>query len=351
MNKSGRLANIELLRALAMLLIVIYHFSSHGLVLQDYDFEDSNRFANWLLRGVGYIGVNVYILISSFFLCEGKFKTKKLFQLLLEVWFYSVFIYVICVRVGWVNFSLKSLFTSFFPTLCGEYWFITSYVVLYLLSPFLNKGIHALVPQEGVLQEHFRIIDIPLVRLSILLFLFFSVVPNFVFFSPWLHFGGTCGIVWMIVVYIWGATLRQVVRLDKLKTKKKIIWSLAILFWILPLITKVIIANISVMITGQVIGSSIFYMNNSIIVVASSVFTFLAFLTIDIKSGIVSSAINKFAPSTLAIYLIHDNNYIRPNLWTTINEVLDNRIIIFQTIFFSLLIFLICGGGCPRTLT
>lgn len=339
MEKIRRLANIELLRIVAMLLIVCYHFSSHGLVLVDYDFDDSNRFFNWLMRGIGYIGVNVYILISAYFLCKGSFKFKKLIQLILEVWFYSLAIYMLMVVTHQVPFSPKGFCTSFLPTLFSQYWFVTCYVVLYILSPFLNRVIRHLY-ESGAANSRNIILSNPLFKFTALLLVLFSVIPQFVPFSEWLHFGGTCGIVWMTVVYFIGASLRYFVDIEKLKEKKRTVWLLAACFWVLPLLTKVVIANISFKLTGNVVGSSLFYMNNSVIIVASSIFTFLAFCTIEVNRG--GKIINFIASSTLAVYLIHDNNYIRPLLWEKVNGLTDTDWLMLQTFAITFAIFLIC---------
>ena len=178
-----RLGNIELLRIVSMLLIVCNHFEGHALAIQGFEWGAAHLYSNWLIRGIGYIGVNLYVLISAYFLCQSSFKAKKLLKLLIEVWFYSMIIYGLFVGTGQVSFSFIGFFKSFLPTLCSQYWFITCYVVMYILSPFFNKLISTLHEKQT------------LIRFSILLFVLFCVIPNFFFFSEWIHFGGTCGIV------------------------------------------------------------------------------------------------------------------------------------------------------------
>ena len=298
-----RLGNIELLRILSMLLIVCNHFEGHALAIQGFEWDSPNLYSNWLIRGIGYIGVNLYVLISAYFLCKSTFKTKKLLQLLVEVWFYSIVIYFLFVSTGRVSFSFMGFFKSFFPTLCSQYWFITCYVVLYALSPFYNKLISSLSDNKALL------------RFVGFLLLVFSVIPNSFFFSEWVHFGGTCGIVWMSVIYFVGAAIRFLTDVEQLRKHRMWLWLGMLVCWVLPLLTKVVIAIATQKMTGSVVGSSLFYMNNSIIIVASSIFTFLAFLSMEIKSPTANRVINYIAPSTLAVYLIHDNTYIRPLVW------------------------------------
>lgn len=147
-----RLGNIELLRILSMLLIVCNHFEGHALAIQGFEWGAAHLYSNWLIRGIGYIGVNLYVLISAYFLCQSSFKAKKLLKLLIEVWFYSMIIYGLFVGTGQVSFSFMGFFKSFLPTLCSQYWFITCYVVLYALSPFFNKLIVALSEKQVLLR-------------------------------------------------------------------------------------------------------------------------------------------------------------------------------------------------------
>jgi surface polysaccharide O-acyltransferase-like enzyme len=323
-----RFGNIELLRIVSMLLIVCNHFEGHALAIQGFEWGSANLYSNWLIRGIGYIGVNLYVLISAYFLCMSSFKAKKLLKLLVEVWFYSMIIYGLFVGTGQVSFSFKGFFKSFLPTLCSQYWFVTCYVVMYILSPFFNKLILLLYNKRA------------LMRFSFLLFVLFCVIPNFFFFSEWIHFGGTCGIVWMSVVYFFGATIRYQTNIEKLKERKRLLFGGMIICWILPLITKVVIAFITQKVMGSVIGSSLFYMNNSIVIVVSSIITFLAFLSIEIKGTVI----NFVAPSTLAVYLIHDNVYVRPLLWKYSLELLGE--VQYPSVLYVLLltlgIFSIC---------
>ena len=69
-----RLGNIELLRIVSMLLIVCIHFEGHALAIQGFEWGAAHLYSNWLIRGIGYIGVNLYVLISAYFLCQSSFK-------------------------------------------------------------------------------------------------------------------------------------------------------------------------------------------------------------------------------------------------------------------------------------
>ena len=88
----SRESKIELLRIFSMLLIISLHWGGYCiniLTLKLYSFE---WFFCWFIRGIAYISVNVYVLITAYFLCKSPFRIRKLIKLVVEVWFYSVFI-------------------------------------------------------------------------------------------------------------------------------------------------------------------------------------------------------------------------------------------------------------------
>ena len=127
---------IEALRILAMLLIVVSHSAYHGGFPQEpSNFYWNNFFLDFMLTG--NLGVDLYIMISGYFLCEKTFRPVSLCKLLTQVWFYSLLGYGIYLLCGY-GFALPDLRTVLLPTLHKSYWFFTAYFVLLWLSPYLN---------------------------------------------------------------------------------------------------------------------------------------------------------------------------------------------------------------------
>lgn len=308
-KKSKRLLNVELLRILSMFFIVCNHFLGHGLCLQDYDMTDSNRFILWFLRGICYMGTNLFILISAYFQCRSHFKSKSILLLIAQVLFYSIVLYIISLLCGLTQFSYSSLISVVLPILSSSYWFVTCYVGLYLLAPFLNKLIASMSRRQ-------------LLSLLLVLFIFFSVVPTIFFNSTWLNWGGSSGIVWFIFLYFVAGYIRYYVDVESISTKKLL--SVLIIFLLLPLLTKIIIANISLHFTGRVIGSSLFFVKNSIILFPMSVFFFLAFMKIKVSGRFAERFIEFIASSMFAVYLISENMFLRESLWTYCQQIVEN---------------------------
>lgn len=66
--KEERNINIEILRIISMLMIVILHFLLHGNVLDNIMVKDyKNETILFLLETISIVAVNIYILISRIF--------------------------------------------------------------------------------------------------------------------------------------------------------------------------------------------------------------------------------------------------------------------------------------------
>ena len=48
-------------------------------------------------------------------------------------------------------FSIKLLIKSLFPITFKEYWFMTTYIVLYIFTPYLNKLINSMTKKENTI--------------------------------------------------------------------------------------------------------------------------------------------------------------------------------------------------------
>lgn len=90
----NRQANMELLRILSMLMIIVLHCLGKSGILKA-EAGAWNMGVTWFLEALCAGAVNVYILISGYFSVRSVFKIKKIFMLWLQVAFYSVWIYAI----------------------------------------------------------------------------------------------------------------------------------------------------------------------------------------------------------------------------------------------------------------
>lgn len=142
----GRMANLELLRCIAMMMVVVLHFLGKGNLLPALDGRsmDNWGYAAWLLESFCIVAVNVYMLISGYFLCTSSFKLSRLAGLWIQIEFYSVIFGMAGALSGILEqtpFDTHYILTLIFPVSMNHYWFLTAYVFLYLLLPFIGKAV------------------------------------------------------------------------------------------------------------------------------------------------------------------------------------------------------------------
>ena len=139
-----RQSNMELLRIASITMIVLFHCAYKS----GFSFEtglDANMLVVKSLWMLGELGVNLFMLLSGFFMAKGHFRWKKFILLVAEVQFY----YWLTVFFAWRNGlgelpTGRDLFLAFFPVTMNRWWFITAYILVYVLSPYLNTLIRAM---------------------------------------------------------------------------------------------------------------------------------------------------------------------------------------------------------------
>lgn len=189
--KKVRQSNIELLRIFAIIIIIINHMALHTPWRVVKSVNDARLVTQWLGTG-GRLGVNIFILISGYFLVKSTFKWRSLSKLWVQVWLYAVGIFFIFhhfTQLG-QTISLNQLRISFLPIMFNQWWFITAYIIMYLFVPFMNKFAQALSQKEY--------------RNFLLLFLVVgsvwpTIAPKISIYSD---------VVWMMFVYMIGGYIR-----------------------------------------------------------------------------------------------------------------------------------------------
>ncbi len=305
-----RMANLELLRIIAMLLIIMLHLMNHGSIIYCAKEGTWSYYVAWVLFGIGFISINVYLLISGYFLVDSRFSTWKAAKLGGQVFFYAFGITALFWLFGDVEHELKYMVFSVIPIASDFYWFISMYIGMYLLSPLMNKLIRALTRRQ-------------LGCACALCFLLVSVWPNIVYFSSTLNTAGGVSISWFLSVYLFGAYLKLYYKPDGRFGKKFLLACGAVL--LIPLsrfaieaMLKTPLSRISIL-EDLMWGYSVFYNYSSILATLAAVLMFVAFLNLEIKSVPVSRVINVAAGTAFGVYLLHDHYYIRETFWPLLN--------------------------------
>lgn len=134
MTLQQRKSNIELLRIIAMGMIVIYHIFIHGIA--------PTEILPQTILSILYIpvifGVNIFVIISGYF--GIRLSWKSFLSLMWIIAFYKLF--HLCCDTFFLNIEhpiYEWILKPFCGFVSGGGWFIDIYVLLMLISPLLNK--------------------------------------------------------------------------------------------------------------------------------------------------------------------------------------------------------------------
>ena len=136
MKNNARNSNIELLRIIAMGMIVMGHFiGQSGYAVQPMSHVD--RFLVLLLSRASRIGVNVFLIVGAWYLVDMRFKAVRVFKLYGTMLFYSSVFTLVALAIG-SSASLKDIGRGFLPFFGRALWFVSAYITLLVATPFLN---------------------------------------------------------------------------------------------------------------------------------------------------------------------------------------------------------------------
>lgn len=318
-----RQSNFELLRIVAMVMIVFHHFAVHGGFKFDSTTLSIPRFwFNFISMG-GKTGVNIFVLISGYFLIQSK-STKVSINKILKLWgqvfFYSATLYVITIALGG-GISIKQLITAFMPMTRAAWWFASTYFVLYIIHPYLNLFLHSM---DKFLYQ----------RYLMLLLLMWCIVPTFL--STAFEGNNLC---WFVTLYSL-ADYYKLFGFNKLVTKYA--GMMAIIFTILTYCSSVIFTILGTKWAFFSEHNRYFYAAQSLPTLAISVCIFVAFANLNVK---YSKWINIVSSATFGVYLIHDNRFLRPILWKTIfhnAEFQDSILLIPYSVAVAAIVYISC---------
>lgn len=306
MEKS-RNSNYELMRIISMFFIVVFHFFIHTNII-----TNTSGLLRAILIGIESIvlvHVNSFIVVTGYFQGEKKFKLKKLIKIINQTWFYKVLIMCLLVIIGIIAIPDRlSLFKVLFPIDNNTYWYISSYLILYLISPILN----IIINKTNKKEFQFTI--------SILFFII-SILSTI---SKDVYFNSNTGrsLSTFILLYFIGAYLKKY-PIEKEKIFKKFKIKNKKTFYFLGYLLLAFLSTISYIIylkfynKGPLINDTLRILGfmhisyASPIVIIQTVFYFMFFGNLNISSKLI----NKISSATLGVYLISENIYIRENLY------------------------------------
>ena len=134
-----RLSNIEFLRLLAMLYVLIVHadFGTFGApTVDDFAVRPVGVFVQFWFECFAICCVDVFVLISGWF--GIRFSLNKLWAFLFQVVFFSLGLFLLAVAITPEKSLTLEGVKSIFLFNGSDYWFIKAYLILMVLAPMLN---------------------------------------------------------------------------------------------------------------------------------------------------------------------------------------------------------------------
>ena len=325
-RKKMRQSNIELLRILALLMIISCHFATHGgFTFGIGKITIPHIWWNILELGGG-CGTNIFMMITGYFLVkntETTPKTNKAILLWLQVFFYSVMLFFLAFPLGYGDTSIKTILRSILPISFEAWWFASVYFVIYLLHPFINLALNAMNKNQYK-------------GLLVLLIIMWSIIPTITTSSFQSN-----QLIELIMMYIIGGYISKFGFFEKFKSGKwALLWAF---FTIVSIATSLGILVIGNKMTSDVIfsHSTYFYSRTNLLTIARAVCFFMTFLTLKIHNHIW---IAKVSSAMFGVYLLHDSKLLRKIIWEDIfhnvsyqntTRIIPYSIIVVLAVFIS----------------
>ena len=285
---------VDLLRLLAMFMVLCLHVYGHGGILERLPQLSAKYETAWLVECLCICCLNCYMLISGYVGVKAKYRYSNLAVLWLRVFFYSLLITASVKLFQPTAVSQRDWLESLLPVLFNRYWFFTAYFAVFLLMPLLNTACIALSRRQ-------------LGTVLTGLLVFFSVLPTVLHQDPfYTNFGSSA--VWFALAYLIGAYIR----LHGLLTS----WSRAKLFllylvsclgiWLFKLLFE---AGTARLLGNTKVGNHLF-VHVSPLVLAAAVALLLLFERLTFSDKITKH-ITILTPLAFSVYLIHEHPLFR----------------------------------------
>ena len=323
-NKSTRQSNIELLRIVAMVLIVAHHVAYHG----GGDFATNvisiNRLWNQAFTYVGKVGLDIFIIISGYFMAERKsLNISRVAKLWLQMITYSLALFAVAVIAFGASTEMRYVIIACTPFLSEQWPFVSAYMMMFILSPFINIMIRKLTKKQH--------------RLLILIILIFWVmIPTLLTFKAESNY-----FVWAVALYIIAAYVRFYPE-DFMK-KSSFYLCGALVVTVLSIVSALVFDLLGFKWTFFAEYATHFSDKQHLNVLLWAMFMFLGFKNMKIKD---SRLINTIAGLMFGVFLFHDDFYAREILW---GRIFDNVYASTKTwyiayfLFETLAVVLVCS--------
>ena len=316
----GRQSNIELLRIVAMVMIVASHFAIHGGFKYGDEISLNSVWITFFGSG-GKLGVDIFLLISGYFSVMSKrFRYSRVIRLWLQGFFYAVGIYLVLILTKAIKFKTVDFLLNFIPVSAQIWWFLTCFFIITLLSPLLNRMVRSL--SQSTFKKALAV-------MTVFWILMYTV----------LNLNGFANeLVSMFYMYSIGAYIR--LWRDEKKNRPVVCILSAIVIMLLSCGLTIGMKQIVTEDYKRFVAN--YFGSTSLFVAAAAVLLFIGFK--NIRMGEIKW-LNAIAAATFGVYLIHEDPYMRGVLWSRIFKT-SSHAHSSDLIFFSLWVTAAVFAAC-----
>ena len=285
--KKTRQSNVELLRLLAMFMVLLLHavqsfqWPSGGFLMSQ---PRLVHLGFSFVEMISVVAVNVFVLISGWFGIRPT--TRGLGKFLYQCVFCCLVVDAVLWAVGAGTPSFSMLFEAF--TLQQTGWFVPSYLLLFLLSPVLNAYVETT--------------DEPTQR-RVLISLFVAQSIGAFVLKIFADFNYGYSLLSFVCLYL----LAQYVRRFQLQRLARLRSGFFLLIFFGVALLHVLIGSIALFGFGSKVFQQIILYSSPLVVLQA-----LALLLYFTRQTLSSTLVNRIAAGSFAVYLIHQHPGARP---------------------------------------
>lgn len=318
-----RKTNLDYLRILAMMFIILHHCIVNDFGLQDLlknhmyvgEQKINEVIVLGFLNSCVVVGVNIFFLLSGYL--EIRFKWKKIISLVIKIYIIYWLIAVSGLLTGHLIIDFEFIKNILDPL--DMYWFIMTYILLYFASPLLNMIVESISVKSS--KKYF-------IGICLICFIY-----GF-FIDARLHILNGYSFLMAIILYIMGGIIRR----WEVRIKNKV----SFLAYFLCAM-----ANTIVVILCYVCGKGNYawkmYSYNNLLIVIESVA--LLFIFLNKKQCKEMKIINKFATGTITVYLLHSTCWLSQMRYLPIEYLINLKGFYFAVLLlplYALMIYSVC---------
>ena len=328
---SQRNYGIDLLRMVAMYMIVVLHVLKQGGILAATKETSACYEIAWLLEIAAICAVNCYALISGYVGIKSKYKYSNIIVLWLRVVFYTLGITLVSNLIFPEKIGVADYVKAVFPISTEQYWYFNAYLALFIFIPILNRAVNMMK------QEQLR-------ASLIVLIIAYSIMQTIIHKDVMGTAYGYSGL-WLIILYLIGAYIRKYDVAKRCATGKALLGYAGMILVTWGSKFAIELGTLYVFGEGKSIGGNFLVNYTSPTILGAGIFLLVAFEKIKVNVW-MEKMISLLSPLAFSVYLIH----VHPLVWDNFLESryveyasLDVLNMVATVVGTSLIIYLVCS--------